>query len=470
MIAKALVRALLVVLLLNAVFLIIAIYSASIPSGRVASTVRHAFVTGALTEYDFLVGDRTRGLNQYDDCLIIQLIVNDAPLFDKALAPVLKAKRPWVMCPTLHDIVMNGNSEFQISFGYTRYWHGDVPIAQFLLSTFGLETARIVLKVLVYASFVVLGLSALRAPIEVRSFAWSIGMTTALFWAVPYFGQTFAHAPGDTFLMLGLAGFIFFSDRMRVWRSIFPYCAAYGAVVAYLDYFTGQVPTAAGLLFTAAYLSAVVRPDNEGHLADAWVTAGASVLAFTGGAALTVVLKQVLAVVFTDAPVLDSFLGQLKYYSSTSLSDGSWASGWGRLSGILALVRSGAGLTWGSVAGALGLGVAVAAAWCDATFLAWRRRRTGLRAISDLLAFASGASAVLFWTAVFSVHTVAHAFLLNRMLILPIALGFAAVMHQARCWDMVPIALTGKDVFGRLKPSRWKSIAPVREPPRRSGP
>jgi hypothetical protein len=50
MIAKASVRAFAAVLLLNALFLFLALYSASIPSERVASAARHAFETGALTD------------------------------------------------------------------------------------------------------------------------------------------------------------------------------------------------------------------------------------------------------------------------------------------------------------------------------------------------------------------------------------------------------------------------------------
>lgn len=387
MIAKASVRAFVAVLLLNALFLFLALYSASIPSERVASAARHAFETGALTDDDYLIGDRKRGFHQNNDCAIIQLIVNDVSLFDDALAPLIRSDRAWsAMCAALRGIVFDGRTDFEASFGYTRYWHGYVPIATFLLSVFDLDVARTVLKFLVYLSLLMLGVSALRAPTEVRIFAWSVAVAAALFWAVPYFGQSLAHAPGDAFLMLGLAGFLFFSDRMSVRRALLPYSAVYGAGVAYLEFWTGQLPTAAGFLFAAAYLVAVARRADGERLIDAWVAAGASVLAFLAGAGFTVASKQALAIMFTDAPVLALFMEQLSYYSGAALSDGSRANSWGRLSGFLRLLRSSSTLTCWSGAGALCLGIGVMGAWCGAGLLAWYRRSEGPRPISDLLA------------------------------------------------------------------------------------
>src|SRR5690242_10261545 len=119
MIAKASVKAFALVFLLNALFLFVALYSASIPSERVVSATRHAFETGALTDETYLI-DRKRGFHQYNDCIIIQLIVNRVSLFDDALAPLLRltADNP---CATLRNIVVDGKTDSEDSFGYTRY-------------------------------------------------------------------------------------------------------------------------------------------------------------------------------------------------------------------------------------------------------------------------------------------------------------------------------------------------------------
>jgi hypothetical protein len=421
MIAKASVRAFAAVFLLNFLFLFLAFYSASMPSERAASAVRRAFETGAFSDAI------DRGFNEYNDCIIIHLIVNRVSLFDDALAPLWKGNTG-DPCATLRNIVVDGTTDLK-GFGYTRYWHGTVPIAKLFLSVSDLDLTWTVLRFLVYLSCLTLGISALFAPIEAKIFACSVAVMAVLFWAVSYFGQSLAHAPGDAFLMLGLAGFLFFSDRMSVRRALVPYSAAYGAGVAYLEFWTGQLPTAAGFLFVAAYLVAVAyRADSE-RLIVAWVAAGASVLAFLAGAGFTVASKQALAMMFTDAPALSMFSHNLIFYSG--LSHSTQAGIWGRLSGFLELLRHSATLTRWSETGALGLRIGVIGAWCGAGLLAWYRRSEGPRPISDLLAFATGSSVAFIWAVLFFVHTAVHAVYMSRILILPVALGATAFLCEA---------------------------------------
>jgi hypothetical protein len=394
------------------------------------SAARHAFETGALTEDDWPIRDQVRGFNQYNDCLIIQLIVTDVSQFDDALAPLIRNNSTWTAsCATLHKIVGGKPDAADSNFRYSRYWHGYVPITTFFLSVSDLDVTRSVLKCLVYLSLLLLAACVMRRPLEMQVFAWSVAAMAALFWAVPYFGQSLSHAPGDAFLMLGLAGFLYFSDCMRVSRALLPYSAAYGAAVAYLEFWTGQLPTAAGFLFVAAYLVAVTRrTDGEGVI-DAWIAAGASVLAFLAGAAITVALKQLLAAMLTDAPVLTAFAEVLSHYSGVTLSNGPWLRHAERLSGFLPLLRSSATLTYWSEAGALGLAIGVIAVWCGVGTLAWFRRSEGSRPISDFLSFAMAASIPFIWAFIFYVHTALHAIYMSRILILPVALGAAIFCH-----------------------------------------
>jgi len=431
-IAKAWAQACLGVVLLNALFFFLALFSASAPSGRVASAARLAFETGALTGDDWLIADQKRGNNQYNDCLIIQLIVNDVSLFDDALAPLIGNNSTWTAsCATLRGIVFDRGTDSKASgFRYTRYWHGYVPVATLLLSLIDLDAARTLLKFSVYLSLLILAMSALRtSSTEVRIFAYSIVGTTAFFWSIPYFGQSLSHAPGDAFLMLGLAGFLFFSEDMSVGRALIPYSAAYGAGVAYLEFWTGQLPTAVGFLFTATYVVSVARSADSHRLIAAWITALISVLAFLTGAALTVASKQMLAILFTDAPVLASFAEALSHYSGTALSNGSSASSGGRLSSFLLLLRSGTTLTYWSGPAAIGLGIGVMGTWCGAALLTWFCRTGRPRAISNLLAYAAGSLVPFGWAAIFYVHTAIHAGFMSRMLILPVAFGTASFFN-----------------------------------------
>ena len=426
-------RALIVVFLLNGLFLLLSLYSALLPDGKVASAARHAFETGALTDSDYLVGDSERGWHQYNDCTVINLIVVDVTVLDDALAPLtLNTDKSWKhSCKVLRTVLFKGKDDPTLTerFPYTRYWFGFVPIAASLLNIVELQSARKLLKFLVYLSVIVVAFSVVSAPVELRIFAYSIAGVAAVFWAVPYFGQSLSHAPGDAFVMLGLAAFLFYRNRITSWEVLIPFSAAYGAVVTYLEYWTGQLPTAAGFLFVAVYLTGAKNCADSGRLVCAWRHAIASLLAFIAGAGLTVALKQVLALMLTDAPVLSSFTDSLIAYSGGT-SDKSWLLG--RLSGVLALLSASPTLTFWSTTGAIALGIAVSAAWCGALFLSWYRKDDRRRRVSDLLAFSTGAAAVPAWAVLFPTHTLihAHATFMSRMLIVPIALGVNALLSQ----------------------------------------
>jgi hypothetical protein len=71
-------------------------------------------------------------------------------------------------------------------------------------------------------------------------------------WAVPYFGPNFSHAPGDILVILGLACLLLWRERLSRLATLVPFCAVYGAGAVYLEFLTGQLPTAMGLLFPMA--------------------------------------------------------------------------------------------------------------------------------------------------------------------------------------------------------------------------
>src|SRR5206468_3545017 len=130
----------------------------------------------------------------------------------------------------------------------------------------------------------------------------------------PYFGQSLSQAPGDAFVMLGRAGLLFWRERLSRLATLVPFCAAYGAGVVYLEFTTGQLPTAAGLLLPMAYLLARLRPEPENEPMRAWRFALAGLLAFSLGVALTVAIKQILAVAIVGPDALRTFLQYLRRY------------------------------------------------------------------------------------------------------------------------------------------------------------
>jgi hypothetical protein len=435
----------LIVFAANGLFLGLNVAGSAAPVGPLVKRIRTAFEAGALGPWDWRAFDSRRGYNQYNDCMILLFsITRDAGVLSRALGPLWTVRNEDIpgwpgYCITLNEMVHGDEAVSQYKVKrYTRYWHGYLPISVALLQAFELSQVRRLLKIGVYAALILLvfatgthqpGLLLVSVPIVV---------TGVLFWAVPQFGQSLCHGPGDAFVIIGLACLLFWRERLLRLRMFVPFCAAYGAGVVYLEFLTGLLPTVAGLLLPIVYLVAVTRPDYEDRPRLAWRFAAAGLAAFVLGAALTVMIKQILAVLFVDTGAVDSFSMSLQqwtgaYEGSSSLLGGRF------LVPLSALWRRRLFLTYGSVPGAVALFGSTALAWVAAGWLAFRSATTRLR--SDFLAFAAGASVIVVWTMAFPTHTIRHLWMV-RILIVPIALGWGALL-----WQLKAAAATGHRVF-----------------------
>jgi hypothetical protein len=434
------------VVLVNAVFLMLGLWVATLPREPLVQRVRAAFRSGELIENDWPWLESRRGFDQYNDCSILQMITNhDDDIVANAVGPLIynKNRGETDKCATLHTIVNDGPSGAPyLVFRYTRYWHGYDPITAGLLLAFDVGNARTALRLALYGALVLLSVSAGTRHRGLVALAASIAITGALFWAVPYFGLCFSHAPGDIFVILGLAGLLFWRERLSHLGTLVPFCAVYGAGVVYLEFLTGQLPTAAGLLFPTAYLVARARPEPNDQPREAWRFAVAALMAFVLGAVLTVVIKQILAVAIVGPEAWSSFLEYLKRYVNPSPAASSrhfgetWSSPhrslvWSSLKAIYVVVGEGYVLTYGSRPAAVWLYAASALAWLAAGYVAFR---TPARwASSDVLALAAGAGIVVAWTLSFQTHTTLHKFWMVRMLLVPLSLGWCAL-----AWQLIP--------------------------------
>ena len=130
-------------------------------------------------------------------------------------------------------------------------------------------------------------------------------------------------------------------------------------VLVYLEFLTGQLPTAAGLLFPTAYLIARTRPEPDNHPRQAWRFALAGVTAFALGAVFTVVINQALAVAIVGPEAVRSFAEYLHRYvnpnpaASLSHFHETWATPgdpliWSTLKSFYVVLGEGYVLTYGS--------------------------------------------------------------------------------------------------------------------------
>ena len=427
-VGPAFVRAIVVVVALNASFLALAVWTAGRPREPLIARVREAFASGELVDRDYLPLDQRRGFHQYNDCLILQMITNrDRHLWLNAIAPVVYVTdlETWErQCATLHRLVDdNPTMSHLVPDRYARYWLGDNTVAAALLPWLSLAHVRRGLKLAVYASLAGLLVAAGARHRRLFAVATAIAVTGASVWAVPYFGQSLNDGPGDILVVLGIGSFLFWRRRLSHPAAFIPFCAAFGAVMVYVEMFTGVTATAAGLLFPLAYVVAL-SSHHGASVRPGWVFAITGLAAFALGGALTVATKLALSIAFVGQEAAGAFLGHLTLYMSPHLAGGRPSI----TAPFAALLRQGSVLTYGSEPGALLLYAGTGLTWVTAACLALRRAR--VRPASDFLAFAVGAASMPLWVVVFPTHTVIHSWLNVRLFFVPVSLGLAALAWQ----------------------------------------
>jgi hypothetical protein len=434
-------RAFALVVLANTLFLLLALWVARLPREPLVERIRDAFASGELIDKDWLRFDSRRGFEQYLDCSVLQMISNrDDRLWANAVGPVIhnlnsgETRR----CELLHALVHGSTPDPAHSYRYTRYWHGYNPLAAALLSIFDLGQARAALKTMAYVSLVLLALAPGPGHPGLLAVAGGIAVSAALFWGLPYYGQSLTQGPADLVVILGLAALLFWRERLLRPARLVPFCAVFGAAVVYLEFLSGQLPTAGALLVPLVYLTVRGRSHPDNHPRAAWVLAFTGLLAFGIGALLTVALKQILAAVIIGPEAVRTFLEYLRRYVNPSPAASAahfhvtWAPPdssllWSTAKSLYVVLAEGDHLTYGSRPAALVVGQATALAWLIAGSLAFRARNN---APSDFLAFVAGAGVVVAWVVAFQTHTNVHAFRMVRMLIVPIALGWVALAWQ----------------------------------------
>jgi hypothetical protein len=419
----------------NGFFLVFNLLGALLPTQPVTMAVRTAFAQGDLGLDDWLPFDRRLGFNQYNDCSILLMGLNrEGPALQRAVGQRLtfRSSRWAGFCRTLYETVHEDPVATQhSSLPYARYWHGYVPLTATALQAMGVGSYRRVLQLSVAGALLLLLLAARYRSPALMPIAASVVVFGALFWALPYYAQSPSHAPGDSFMLLGLAALLAWPDRLRRPERFVPFCAIYGAGIMYLEFLTGQLPIAAGLLLPIAYLmattgSAPVPPLNG------WRFAAAGLLAFSVGVGLTVMIKQALVLALLSPEEWDAFVTRLFRWTGVTTDPRHEPLNDRFVTPLLALLRSGGWLTYQSKLAAAALFASAAAAWAAAGWLALRAPAEGGRARSDLLAFAAGAAVISVWIFVLPIHTVRHTPWMVRILLVPMALGWAALIWQWR--------------------------------------
>jgi hypothetical protein len=393
-----------------------------------AARVRKAYETGELGTVSYRWFDVERGVFQHNDCLVLEMLSNrHSSTLERALAP-----RTYVTaenhnpCVLLRALVVErvDPATLLLADRFTRYWHGYNALTGLALRSMELRDFRRLLKGAVWLSIVVLALATCRSGFVARRTGLTIALAAATVWGVQYSAPGLSQGPGDASLLLGLAGVAAWPKLVQRLGAIVPYAAGFGAVVAFFEMFTGQLPTAVAWL-AALTLAAARDEELPGGLPAPRVVL-AAVSAFVLGAAATVFVKQALALALVGPSAAGSFAEHLRLWARVPEPLNHVP---GILRPYLKLIRQSGTLTFGNTAAGYALVAATALAWVVAAARGWRRRDS--EPGRDVLILLGCALVPVVWTLLLPNHTAIHAWLMVRLLVVPISLAPVALRWPA---------------------------------------
>ena len=391
----------------------------------VAARVRNAYETGELGTVSYRWFDTRRGVFQHNDCLVLEMLSNrHSSTLERALAPrTYVTENEHNPCVLLRALVVDGVDPATLILAdrFTRYWHGYNALTGLALRSMELGDFRRLLRCAVWLSIAVLALATLRSGFVARRTGLTIALAAATVWGVQYSAPGLSQGPGDAFLVLGLAGIAAWPKWTARLAAIVPYAAGFGAGVVFFEMFTGQLPTAVAWL-AALTLAAARDQEPLGGLAAPRAVL-AAVSAFVLGAAATVVVKQSLALALVGPKAAGSFAEHLSLWARVPESVNHVP---GVLRPFLELIRQSRTLTFGNSAAGYGLLAATALVWAVAATRGWRRRATPPG--GDVRILLGAALVPIVWVILLPNHTSVHAWLMVRLLVVPISLALVALL------------------------------------------
>jgi hypothetical protein len=396
--------------------------------------VREAFRKGQLVTDPYQEGSTGIGSHQWNDCLITLMAIDQrGDRLRLALSPIIAGvpnpPPDGNPCGVLASLV-NGATPDANPYHYDRYVHGAAVLLRYLLPERSISWARgfyrSILTCLLVAGFAACLVGIARGA---RTALFAVLAVTFLalarFFGLESFSQSLGHGPADALIAayaLALALMLFFptGPSIAIWSA-----AIFGALTIVLELFTGGGPL--GLAMVIGIGTIAVRRDAQ---ARGLTIAAAASTAFLVAGAATYACKIAAVALLSDFPILADILGELTVYSP--LADREYTMG----DAMAAVARS-----IGVLAGGMGLlsAATIAMALAAGVYGAVRLLRRGdadpmVRIRIILLAVSVVPIAA--WFLVFPNHAVVHAWMTDRILVWPIAAGFAifvlSLLDEAR--------------------------------------
>ncbi len=421
----------------TAILLLLILATEYLPAEPMRQNLRQSIAEGSLQSEDW-PRDRTLGVNQYNDCLLVMMarfrqspwssavsplvVFNDYP--QPLLDPQGKVRQE---CSIAVDAVQSDHPREMLPrayyLPYDRYVHGYRIPFHVLISVGSLADIRFLYRVLVVGLLllvIVAHLSRLyrscrcSTPAEWVSHAGFavIPASILLFSGIDYYAQSLTHGPSDILLIAAYA-----------WLSLRPLpqgleadlrTAMLGGLAFGFEFLHGTLP-----VMLAMVLGCTALHSFRLHTAISSLEVTRSVAACIAGATGAALAKILAAMTALGPTAIAAFLGQLTYRMGGE--DYLLSEVVARLQSSLHMIAWGVAPI-GQLAVVAGIMSALAAllAALFGKMARWRR----MAVITALLSI----GVIFTWYALFRNHTAIHALFMVRMLAWPIGMGPVALL------------------------------------------
>jgi hypothetical protein len=270
----------------------------------IRQSTRQAFLEGSLSEQYESPYDRKNGYNQFNDCLIIVMLLSDYRTnIQEAISPRKNEGNPCRQAQMLAGLQasLGSSTETQGPF-YHRYLHGTRAVSGLLLSNFNIAHSRLIIQALGY---LILALCALLALYRVLTglatkdlniqraglFFLLMSLMLMFFYGIEFFGMSLGFGVSDMSVYTILL-FLIVVDVGRMSKYLLgAVCVIFGAVTAYLEFLTGQAPLALSLILGAI----VVSSPERSRALDVWQTMLIAIFCFAYGVTACFAIKIAVA-------------------------------------------------------------------------------------------------------------------------------------------------------------------------------
>jgi hypothetical protein len=312
----------------------------SLPRASIIVHIRSSFTNGALQEHDWLWKNDRLGVNQYNDCLLIQMFFFRRDAWVDTVAPMV-VFNDWPVPlwadngEEISECAIARSAAFseapldlyptQSYFAYGRYIHPFRLPAYLLLEQFDVGAIRRLYRMMAFGVLVMILMTQLllilwraeraderpREGDHVRQGVFFVVLSLILmrFYAIELFALSLAHAPSDILIFVAIAVIALLNLTSTSSRRLCGLCGIFGALVFALDFLHGALPLGLAALIGCVAMKAD-RHSSAGQIATSAFLSGSS---FVVGAGVALFIKIVtLAVTFGPQAVTGFFL-QLHY-------------------------------------------------------------------------------------------------------------------------------------------------------------